>query len=101
VPFRRSPDAAKGWLLLILFEPVVGLAVYFVFGRRRIPEWRLKRALECSELARPVYARLSAHPSVSHPEQQSHAAPAVRLAEKLGDLPILGGNTAESCPSTT
>ena len=24
VPMRRSPDAAKGWLLLIFFEPTVG-----------------------------------------------------------------------------
>jgi len=95
VPFRRTPDAAKGWLLLILFEPVVGLALYFVFGRRRIPAWRLKRAVAFAELARPVYARLSAHPNVTHPEQHGHAAPAVRLAEKLGDFPILGGNSAE------
>src|SRR4030095_11999574 len=29
------------------------------------------------------------------PEQHGLAAPAVRLAENLGDLPILGGNTAE------
>ena len=44
VPFRRSPDAAKGWLLLILFEPILGLLLYLVFGRRRLPAWRLKRA---------------------------------------------------------
>jgi cardiolipin synthase len=25
VPFRRTPAAAKGWLLLIFFEPWVGL----------------------------------------------------------------------------
>jgi len=35
VPFRRSPDAAKGWLLLVLFEPILGCMLYFVFGRRR------------------------------------------------------------------
>ena len=95
VPFRRTPDAAKGWLLLILFEPVVGAALYFVFGRRRIPKWRLERAVAFAELARPVYARLSVHPNVTHPEQHGNAAPAVRLAEKLGDLPILGGNDVE------
>ncbi len=95
VPFRRSPDAAKGWLLLILFEPAVGLALYLVFGRRRLPEWRLKRAAAFGELAKPVYARLSAHPNVFHPAQDPNVAPAVVLAEKLGDLPILGGNHAE------
>ena len=95
VPFRRSPDAAKGWLLLILFEPAIGLALYLVFGRRRMPEWRLQRAAAFGELAKPVYARLAAHPNVFHPEQDANVAPAVHLAEKLGDLPILGGNTAD------
>jgi len=80
VPFRRSPDAAKGWLLLILFEPAIGLALYLVFGRRRIPEWRLRRATAFGELAKPVYARLSAHPNVFHPEQEPNIAPAVLLA---------------------
>jgi cardiolipin synthase len=95
VPFRRSPDAAKGWLLLILFEPAIGLALYLVFGRRRIPAWRLQRAAEFALLAKPVYARLAAHPNVFHPEQDAGVAPAVHLAEKLGELPILGGNTVD------
>ena len=29
VPLRRTPAAAKGWLLLIFFEPWVGLTPYF------------------------------------------------------------------------
>ena len=28
VPFRRTPAAAKGWLLLIFFEPWIGLLLY-------------------------------------------------------------------------
>ncbi len=56
VPFRRSPDAAKGWLLLILFEPILGLSLYLVFGRRRLPAWRLQRAAAFHELARPIRA---------------------------------------------
>ncbi len=95
VPFRRSPETAKGWLLLILFEPIVGLVMYLAWGRTRMPAWRLRRAAEFEEGARPVYARLLAHPAVFHPEQAPAIAPAVRLTEQLGDLPILGGNHAE------
>jgi cardiolipin synthase len=95
VPFRRSPETAKGWLLLIMFEPVVGLAVYLTLGRTRIPLWRIRRAAEFEDDSQPVRARLLAHPSVFHPAQTSAIAPAVRLTEKLGDLPILGGNTVE------
>jgi cardiolipin synthase len=95
VPFRRSPDAAKGWLLLILFEPILGLALYLVFGRRRLPAWRLQRAAAFGELARPIRARLASHPSVFHPAQDPSIAAGVQLAEKLGEMPILGGNTVE------
>jgi cardiolipin synthase len=95
VPFRRSPDAAKGWLLLILFEPILGCMLYFVFGRRRLPAWRTRRATEFGELVRPVRERLLGHPNLFHPAQDAAIAPGVHLAEKLGDLPILGGNTIE------
>ena len=37
VPFRRSPEAAKGWLLLIFFEPTVGLILYGLIGRPTLP----------------------------------------------------------------
>jgi len=95
VPFRRSPDAAKGWLLLILFEPILGLLLYLVFGRRRLPAWRLKRATAFRELAQPIRARLLSHPDVCHPAQDPSIAPGIQLAEKLGEMPILGGNTVE------
>ena len=32
VPNRRSPEAAKGWLLLIFFLPIPGLLVGQLFG---------------------------------------------------------------------
>jgi cardiolipin synthase A/B len=34
VPFRRSPAAAKGWVLLIFFEPWIGLLLYALIGHR-------------------------------------------------------------------
>ena len=37
VPFRRTPSAAKGWLLLIFFEPWIGLVLYFLIGRPTLP----------------------------------------------------------------
>ena len=36
VPTRRSPEAAKGWLLLIFFLPWVGLVAYLLIGRPRL-----------------------------------------------------------------
>jgi len=95
VPFRRSPEAAKGWLLLIFFEPAIGIALYLLIGRPTPPAWRLQRHVEFLELSKPVYERLGRDPNIFHPQLGPTLDHAVTLAENLGRLPILGGNTAE------
>jgi cardiolipin synthase len=92
VPFRRSPDAAKGWLLLIFFEPVVGGLLYLVIGRARLPQGRQTRARAFVTHAQPIYRRLQASPAIYHPVPAPEFEPAMRLAAALGELPILGGN---------
>ncbi len=94
VPFRRSPEAAKGWLLLIFFEPAIGIALYLLIGRPTPPAWRMQRHVEFMELSKPVYERLGRDPNIFHPQLGPTLDHAVTLAANLG-LPILGGNTAE------
>ena len=95
VPFRRSPDAAKGWLLLIFFEPVAGLILYLLIGRPTLPVWRLVRHADFEALAKPTYDRLARDANIFHPDVSPELQHAVTLAENLGDFPILGGNSAE------
>jgi cardiolipin synthase len=95
VPFRRSPEAAKGWLLLIFFEPTVGLILYGLIGRPTLPAWRVRRHAEFEKLSRPIFERLATHPSIFHPDVGPELNKAVTLAEALGELPILGGNAIE------
>jgi len=95
VPFRRSPEAAKGWLLLIFFEPAIGIALYLLIGRPTPPAWRMQRHVEFMELSKPVYERLGRDPNIFHPQLGPTLDHAVTLAANLGRLPILGGNTAE------
>ena len=95
VPFRRSPEAAKGWLLLILFEPTAGLILYALIGRPKLPQWRLQRHVEFEDLSRPIFERLAQHRNISHPDLGLELNQAVTLAENLGELPILGGNASE------
>ncbi len=33
VPFRRSPDAARSWLLIVFFLPIPALLLYMMIGR--------------------------------------------------------------------
>jgi cardiolipin synthase A/B len=95
VPFRRSPDAAKGWLLLIFFEPLAGLILYLLIGRPTLPAWRLVRHADFESLSKETRARLAADENVFRPDVGPDLQHAVTLAENLGDFPILGGNSAE------
>jgi len=95
VPLRRSPDAAKGWLLLIFFEPVAGLILYLLIGRPSLPVWRLVRHADFEALSRPTHDRLAQEKNIFRPDVGPELQHAVTLAENLGDFPILGGNSAE------
>jgi cardiolipin synthase len=95
VPFRRTPAAAKGWLLLVFFEPWVGLLLYLLIGRARLPHWRREQVAKLPEAMAGVIGRLANHPNIFQPEVDPALAPAVALAERLGGSPILGGNAAE------
>jgi cardiolipin synthase len=95
VPFRRTPAAAKGWLLLIFFEPWVGLLLYFLIGRARLPRWQREQLAKLPQALAHVVGRLASHPNIFHPEVEPGLAPAVVLAETLGGSPILGGNAVE------
>src|SRR5262249_47547773 len=95
VPFRRTPAAAKGWLLLIFFEPWVGLLLYLLIGRANLPRWQRKQLAKLPQAMARVVERLTNHPNVFHPEVGPALSQAVTLAENLGQSPILGGNAVE------
>jgi cardiolipin synthase len=95
IPFRRTPAAAKGWLLLIVFEPWVGLVLYLLIGRARLPRWQRERLAKLPQAMSGIVGRLAKHPNVFHPEVGPALGQAVLLAENLGGSPILGGNALE------
>src|SRR5690606_36918379 len=80
VPFRRTPAAAKGWLLLILFEPAIGLIVYLLIGRARLPRRRRLRVEALPSAMARIVDRLASHPHIFHPEVGPAFSPAVTLA---------------------
>jgi cardiolipin synthase len=95
VPFRRTPAAAKGWLLLIMFEPWIGLLLYLLIGRARLNRRRRQLVAQLPEAMADVINRLANHPHIFHPEIGPTLSQAVTLAENLGQSPILGGNAVE------
>jgi len=92
---RRQPSAAMAWLLVIFFSPWVGLALYLLIGENRLPRRRTRRhALLLEELG-ALGRRFEGHPSIVRPELGPESMAAVTLAERLGYMPILGGNDVE------
>ncbi|CAM5767712.1 cardiolipin synthase A [Labrys miyagiensis] len=95
VPFRRTSEAARSWLLLVMFLPWPALALYLLIGRATYPRWRRKRFDRL-----PIILKLSADKILELTEVASEKLPrrfsrAAILIEKLGKLPVLEGTKAE------
>ena len=95
VPTRRSPEAAKGWLLLIFFLPWVGLVAYVLIGRPSLPRWRLERLQQYIARVESLRSRYSALTGIEPPPVSANFAPSVRLAFDLSRFPNFGGNAVE------
>jgi cardiolipin synthase A/B len=95
VPFRRTPAAAKGWLLLIFFVPWIGLLLYALIGRPTMPRSRVEQMARLPQAMAKVRERVLSHPNIFHPEMSAGLEWTGYLAEKLGRMPSLGRNAAE------
>ncbi len=95
IPTRRSPEAAKGWLLLIFFLPSLGIILYWLIGRPNMPHSRRLRSEQFLQRMQPVASRLRHNPNLTHPDVGPDLNTAVKLAATTGKLPILGGNSLE------
>jgi cardiolipin synthase len=94
VPQKRSPAAARSWLLLIFILPWVGLALYALLGRAYLPRKRVEQQQIIGRLVRTRGYELLA-PSIATPSLPEHFRQAITLATNLGDFPITGGNQIE------
>ena len=79
VPLRRSPAAARGWLLLIFFLPIVGLLLFLTIGSPKFPQWRKERFARL----RPYLARVDHDLGACSPDL-GERAPMAAAASRLG-----------------
>lgn len=90
VPFRRSAAAARSWLLLIFFVPIIGVLLFLLIGSPRFPAWRVERFKHMRGGYRDLARKLRADDALVGP-----ATDVTELAERLGYLPAVGGNAVE------
>jgi len=92
VPFRRSPEAAKGWLLFVFFLPWPALLLYHVIGRPNYPRWRRERFAKLPAAFAQVTARIGALSACQEPELPGNLQQAATLIQNLGRFPTMDGN---------
>jgi cardiolipin synthase A/B len=95
VPQRRTPAAARTWLLLVFFWPVAGLVVYWLFGRIYYPHRRIEEQARASRYVREAQAEMRAERAIEPVALDPLAARAADLAARLGDFEPWGGNRVE------
>ena len=98
VPQRRPPSAARAWLLLIFFLPWVGVALYLLIGRAYQARRRLKVQRQIYELIRELAPRPGTFKSRIGGIVSPELTPALRLADRLSEFPLVGGNRFELLP---
>jgi cardiolipin synthase len=93
IPFRRSPDSARAWLLLLLFLPVPGLLLYWLIGRPTYPRSRRKRLAKAAIQLQDASAEIAHSSACRRPELSDRFRPAALLIENIGRFPALGANS--------
>ena len=97
---RRQSAAAMAWLMVIFFQPWIGLAAYLLIGENRLPLKRIREHALVAPKIRALGAMAVQHRHVVYPAVSPEQTPLVALAERLGEMPILGGNQAELLTET-
>ncbi|GAA1526302.1 cardiolipin synthase [Nocardioides humi] len=96
IPGNRKPSTGMAWLLLIMVEPIIGFAIFLLFGRIRLGNRRITRQRTAIAAIRERSRELPlSFDSAKLPAAMARVA---HLNENLGSLPLTGGNEVELWP---
>ena len=95
VPFRRTSDAARSWLLLVMFVPWPALVLYLLIGRATYPRWRRRRFAQLPRILQISADRILHLTDVARERLPRRFTRAAILIEKLGRLPVVDGASGE------
>jgi len=93
VPKNRRPQTALAWLLAIWFLPYVGIILFLILGRARLPRARRRKQREINQY---ILDTTEGFDRVKRdPPWPPWLEPIVELNRKLGSMPLVGGNSAQ------
>ena len=91
IPVRSTPAAARSWLLLVGFVPLLGLPLYLLFGHPWLSRERIARQARASLVIREELSALATQRWAA-PATQPLAAEIAPLVQRLGDFTPVHGN---------
>jgi cardiolipin synthase len=65
---KRRPSAALAWLVVIYFQPLIGMLLYFLIGRHRLPSRRTRQYARLLKRLEHLKSQFERHPHTAHPE---------------------------------
>ena len=93
IPTRTTPGAARSWLLLVGFVPLLGLPAYLLFGHPWLSRDRIRRQAEASQVIREEQSLQGA--LRWQPHADTAIAEMVPLVERQGDFMPVRGNAVD------
>ena len=92
VPKNRRPQTALAWLLAIWFLPYIGVILFLILGRARLPRARRRKQREVNQY---ILDTTEGFDRVKlDPPWPPWLEPIVELNRTLGAMPLVGGNSA-------
>ncbi|APF41915.1 cardiolipin synthase [Neomicrococcus aestuarii] len=93
VPGNRRPTTAMAWLLAIFFIPILGLALFLLFGNFRMSRRRTLRQAVINERVLSETKHLDLDDEDQNLPGWVHSA--VAMNRRLGGMPLVRGNSVE------
>lgn len=92
---NRRPTAAMAWLLVIFFEPTVGLIAYLLLGNAKLPRKRIREHRSVARAVQTLVRLAEQQPHIITPPIDEAHRPLAVLTERVGEMPCVGGNSFE------
>jgi len=89
VPENRRPGSSTGWLMLILFVPIIGIPAFLIFGSPYVNNRRRRIQAEANELLKKGTDDMPDFPDTVRPDVD--IASLIRMNRNLTFLPMVDG----------
>lgn len=97
---RSRPTSAMAWLLIIFFEPFIGVFLYILFAEGRLPRKRIRRHERVKNIVADSTERFADSETMQVISPEDLDSECQTLASCIRHIPILGGNDVQLISKT-